>query len=658
MKIILSDEYKSLKPFTSDELSDLTVITGKNGSGKSQLLDLINKKAQKDETVATYRIEIGLGIYNIQYEGLIKNTAIKIGHDQWKAIVQKRLNSYKSLSETTKKLIAFIADNKLDTKISTTGNQTSLLSNTNEYKELLAKLNIELKYSTTLIEIALIDKSVERRVLRRVYNSQNLGLFHFIKELCKASNKEESNLTDADFFTTPMEEHLIDENDLFSSQVELIFYNYAKRRDLNRKNYFYKKEDGDKNDSVSDEDFIKTFVPPWEVINEILNIHSIDFYFKGIDKKEFTVDTPMEFQLFKKSTNELIPFEDLSSGEKVIIGLILKLFTSKYYGESMSFPELFILDEPDAHLHPEMSKLLLDVLEETFVKQFKIKVILTTHSPSTIALCNDNCIFQLTNGTNSGLKKISKDEALLILTSFIPTLSIDYKNQKQVFVESPTDVFYYQSLHDKHQQNIKKGNKIYFISNSYGKGNCSQVYSIVKAIRDSGNITSYGIVDWDLTNKVADNIFVHGENERYSVENFILDPIYLICLLIELHNAHNICESIGVDLMYNQYSLGTESEEMLQNIVKFYFEEFEKIFPAFKYDSNRIEIEYLNGRKLQIPEWYLKMQGHEIVTKIEMVFKSLEKYRSEGDLQIALITIMNKSYPFVPLTTVKIIETI
>lgn len=658
MKIILSDEYKSLKPFSSDELNDLTVITGKNGSGKSQLLDLIGKKAKNDKSVAIYRVEIEPGIKNIQAEGLIKDNVVKIGHDQWKAIVQKRLNSYRTLSETSKKLISYIVDNQLEDKITTSvGNQAVLLSSNKEYLNLIAKLDVEL-YSTTLVEDKQITRQIERRVLTRVFTPSNLGLIRFIQELCKASSKKESDLTDSDFFTTPMEEYLIDENDLFSSQVELIFYNYAKRRDINRKNYFYKMQDGDENDSISDEDFIKAFIPPWEIINEILNIHLIDFYFKGIDKKGFTVDTPMEFQLYKKSTDELIPFEDLSSGEKVIIGLILKLFTSKYYGQSMSFPDLFILDEPDAHLHPEMSKLLLDVLEETFVKQFKIKVILTTHSPSTIALCNDNCIYQLTNGSKSGLKKISKDEALQILTSFIPTLSIDYKNHKQVFVESPTDVNYYQSLHDKHQQNIKKGNKLYFISNSYGKSNCSQVYTIVKAIRDSGNQTSYGIVDWDLTNQPENNVFVHGDNERYSIENFILDPIYLVCLLIELNNAHNICESIGIDRMYNQYSLGTESQTKLQYIVKFYFEEFEKKFPLFKYDSNQIEIMYLNGKKLKIPEWYLKMQGHEIVTKIKIVFIGLDKYRTEGELQNALITIMNKSYPFVPLTTIKVFESI
>lgn len=33
MRITLQDKYKSLDPFISDELNDLTVIIGKNGSG-------------------------------------------------------------------------------------------------------------------------------------------------------------------------------------------------------------------------------------------------------------------------------------------------------------------------------------------------------------------------------------------------------------------------------------------------------------------------------------------------------------------------------------------------------------------------------------------------------------------------------------------------
>jgi len=654
MKIILSDEYKSLEPFESDDLNDLTIITGKNGSGKSQLLNLLGKKAQNDASVLSIRVEVQPDIKNIQTEGLIKENTAIIGHEQWKNIIQRQLNSYKELSDSSKKLIDYIIENELQKRIQTKPD-AELVSNKNEYKELISKLNSEIQ-NQPLISIESVNFNIERRVLRRIFNPKNEGLFRFIKELCVASGKKESELTDADFFNTPMEEHLIDSNDLFTSQVELIFYNYAKRRDLNRKNFFYKEVEHEENNSVSDEEFIKTFIPPWHLINEILENHNVDFYFKGIEKKEFTIETPIDFQLYKKSTNQSIPFHDLSSGEKVIIGLILKLFTSKYYGESMTFPELLILDEPDAHLHPEMSKLLLDVLEDTFVRLFKIKVILTTHSPSTIALSPENCIYQLTNGKGSGLKKISKDEALQILTNFIPTLSIDYKNHKQVFVESPTDVNYYQSIYNKHNQYKPSPYKLYFLSNSYGKGNCSQVYKIVEEIRNSGNITAYGIVDWDLTNKPQENIIVHGLDEKYSVENFILDPIYIICLLIDMGNAHNICESINVDKMYNQFSIGNESESKLQDVIMYFFSEFEKHFPAFKYNTEKKSIKYLNNKELDFPNWYLLMQGHEIVTKVKVIFPALNKFTSEGDLQNTLTIILNKCYPFVPLTTIKVIE--
>ena len=656
MKIILTDEYKSLKPFQSEELNDFTVITGKNGSGKSQLLYLIGKKSQNDPSVISIRVEVQPNITRIQAEGIVKENSTQIGHEHWKKIVQQQLTNFNQLSLSARNLITYIIENNLQSNINRQGRNT-LVTNEIEYKELIAKLNSEIN-NTPLINLDQVAYHIERRVLRKIFNPKNEGLFRFVKELCNYTGKKEAELTDADFYNTPIEEHLIDSNDLFSSQVELIFYNYAKRRDLNRKSYFYKKEEGEENNSISDEEFIKKFIPPWDLINDILTTHSVDFYFTGIEKRDFTTETQIDFKLYKKSINQPIPFNDLSSGEKVIIGLILKLFTSKYYGDGMSFPDLLILDEPDAHLHPEMSKLLLDVLEETFVKKFQIKVILTTHSPSTIALTPESSIYELSNGVNSYLKKISKDDALKILTSFIPTLSIDYKNHKQVFVESPTDVMYYQSIHDKHHQNKKLPYKLYFISNTAGKSNCSQVYKITEDIRKSGNTTSFGIVDWDLTNKPASFLFVHGLNERYSVENFILDPIYILCLLVDMKNAHNICESIGIDQTYNQYLIGNEPQERLQEIVSFFFEEFEKKFPSFKYSDNKTAIEYLNGKKLEVPNWYLTMQGHEIVDKVKVIFPALNKYTSEGELQNAITIILTKCYPFVPLTTIQTIENI
>ncbi|WP_425077886.1 AAA family ATPase [Psychroserpens sp. S379A] len=656
MKIKLNDKYKSLEAFESEELNNLTIITGENGSGKSQLLDLIGKKFTNDKSVNSISIDLIPNINNVQVEGIEKVGTTQVSHDQWKAIVKRQLDLYKKLTTTGKEFLKYIVDENLQSKIKSKKTRESL-SNKSEYKSLVKKNYCEIN-NRPLDDVPSINFNHENTVIRQISNSANISVFHFITELCKLKNKPESELTDADFFNSPIQEDLIDSGDLFSSQVELIFYNYAKRRDINRKEFFYKKEEGEDNNSISDADFVSNFVPPWDLINDIFIKHSINFYFKGVEKRDFTLEAPIDFKLYKKTTNASIPFIDLSSGEKVIIGLIIKLFTTEYYGESMTFPDLLILDEPDAHLHPEMSKLLLDVLKDTFVDKFKINVILTTHSPSTIALSDEDSIFQLRNESNSGLKKITKNKALKILTGFIPTLSIDYKNHRQIFVESPTDVNYYQSLQDKHLQFQSLPYKLYFISNSAGKSNCSQVYKIVKEIRDSGNQTSFGIVDWDLKNKPTDFVFVHGFEQRYSVENFILDPIYIICLLIEMKNAHNICALIGIDNTYNQYLIGNEPSQKLQEFSDCFFKEFEKKFPAFKADSEKQVVKYLNGREINIPKWYLKMQGHEIVEKVKLIFPALNKFSNEGDIQNTLSFLMTKCYPFVPKDTISIFEQI
>lgn len=654
MKIDLKTPYKSLQPFMSEDLGDLIIITGKNGSGKSQLLDILDPKKLHSVRGQKPLISVYPSYNRIQSEGIIKMKSKSINFEEWKNILNTQisvLNNYKSTSFF--KFIKFIEENSLSKKI---GFQKDLLSDTNEYKDILAQLYFEATNSTH--SSSSIRRVHEDHVFGHYYNADTLRLYGFIKEICRNTGKKEEEITDSDFYTTPLNENLIDKTDLFLSEIETIFFNYARRRDLNNRSYFDKIQYGDKNNSIPDDEFIKEFTPPWILINNIFFEHKLDFIFKGVDKRDFTTDIEMSFYLSKKSSGKLIPFEDLSSGEKVIIGIILKLFISEYYGKEMTFPELIILDEPDAHLHPEMSKLLLDVLEITFVKKMGIKIIMTTHSPSTIALAPEDCIYELKNGNESGLKKINKDEALQILTSFIPTLSIDYKNHKQVFLESPTDVEYFQNLHNRHKQKSSSQNNLYFISNSYGKGNCSQVYKIVREIRNSGNKTSYGIVDWDLKNKPEKNIHVHGFEERYSVENFILDPLYIICLLMDMKNAHNICQSLDLEITYNQFSIGDEDESRLQEMVKFYFEKFEDSFSTYKYSSKKIQIEYLNGKVVEVPKWYLEMQGHEIVTKIKKIFTALQKFKSEGELQNALSLIITKCYPFVPLLTIELIEKI
>lgn len=656
MKIILQDPYKSLSPFESEELSSLTVITGKNGSGKSQLLDLINKNSKDDESVRGIRVDIQPNIFSVQAEGIIKDNVSQVNHDQWKQIVAKNLAAFRNLSPNAFGYLKYILERGLNSVAFKKNTQSPLVSDAVEYKELLNKVYSEVTNQPLQGE-SNIQLAHQRKVNQRILTLENEKMISFVEAISNYTSKNPAELTDADFYNSPILEHLIDENDLFTSQVEIIFYNYAKRRDQNRKSYFYKIEEQEENNSILDKEFIEIYPPPWDVINQIVDNLGVDFYFNGIEKREFTIEAAIEFSLIKKSTNESIPFNDLSSGEKVIIGLIIKLFTSEYYQEKLTFPELLILDEPDAHLHPEMSKLLLDVLDKTFSKQYNIKIIITTHSPSTVALTPEESIYQLKNGLGTSLKKISKDDALKLLTSFIPTLSIDYKNHKQIFVESPTDRFYYEAIFNRLFQECSYPFRLYFISNDYGKGNCDQVINVVHEIRKTSNNTCYGIIDWDKKNCSSEFIKVHGEGVRYSIENYTYDPIYIVILFLEM-KALNIHDILGVDVSFNEYTLG-EHKNLIENAVQWFFDSYYSIHNISDNEkNNKRPVKFHNGIEIELPIWYLEFQGHDLEERLKETFSPLVKYRDEGKLQKELSIISAKCFPFIHEDTVMTIESV
>jgi ABC-type multidrug transport system ATPase subunit len=665
MKITLRNKYKSLYPFQSEELNKFTIVVGKNGSGKTQFLTLLGLKSKNDRLVENINLEIEPAILKVQVEGFVKDNSWQVGHEHWKNIINSFVVLYKSIHPKLLELGTYIKKN--DLLKSSNNLRDVLLSNDKDYLDMLSNLmaiiNPTLRpiinHDTHQIDIGRTNLRNQNVILTQLYHPNNRRLFKFLDVICEYKNKNIHEIAESDFYNTPIPEHLVDNEELFTSQIEVIFYSYAKRRDQNRRSYFNKVQDNEANNSISDDGFVKLFIPPWDLINEILNKHSIDFHFKGIDRNSFVSEVNPDFQLVKNSTGESVDFMDLSSGEKVIISLIIKLFTSENYSKNFLFPELLILDEPDAHLHPEMSKLLLEVLEDTFVNTYKISVIISTHSPSTIALAPEDSVYQLSNGALTSLKKISKDEALKLLTSFIPTLSIDYKNHKQVFVESPTDIKYYQTIFNKLYLEKKCIFKLYFISNSYGQGNCEQVKDIVKALREAGNTTSYGIIDWDLKNKSTDFVKVHGERSRYSIETFLYDPIYLSVLFMSSNGASRVFKELGLDESYNQFSIGNEDEAFLQNVVNWFFEKYYQIITIGE-DSKKItrEVSYYNGKKVHLPIWFLESQGHDFEMKLKKVFPVLtsNKFLNEGELQKELTFIIAKCFPFIPSDSASIIE--
>jgi hypothetical protein len=187
---------------------------------------------------------------------------------------------------------------------------------------------------------------------------------------------------------------------------------------------------------------------------------------------------------------------------------------------------------------------------------------------------------------------------------------------------------------------------LYFITTGSGVGNCSQVVTLTKEIIKSGNTSAYGIIDWDLSNSPEDRIFVHGHNKRYSIENYIYDPIFLVILYLEQGGANNVHE-LGYNSSTNQYSIPDEPDTRLQTVCDWFIARITAKFPSHA-NIDQVEVEYLNGKKIKIASWYLTMKGHDLENKLKEVFPSLSQFRNEGDLQKKLSDIIGKCYPFVP----------
>lgn len=642
MTIELQDQYKSLRPFRSEEISDLTIITGKNGSGKSQLLNLLGQTLMGNSNYSQFRLSFSLPIKSVQFEGVNVDASRSLSKSEITAIINQHMGDFRGLSQVSKEIIELAIEKELDLSNKQVIEMELVIID--EFLPLIQRLRSERRNYLD-----------HESILRKIFIVNSGLLFEIIKEIRKITKKKVIAIEDMDFHTTQYPEHLIDSNSLFDSRFEVIFYNYAQRRYQNHLKYFAKKEYSLENDSVRDDVFEAMHSPPWNIINEMFKENGFDYSFKELSPLNFAAEVYYTFDLIKNSTGETIPFNDLSSGEKTILGLTLKLFTSEYYNNSLEFPEMLILDEPDAHLHPEMSKLLLDVLNKTFVKKLGMKVIISTHSPSTIAVAPEDSIYQMANTPQTFLKKISKDDALKLLTGFIPTLSIDYQNHRQVFVESPTDVKYYQYLFDGHNETEKLNHRLYFISNAMGKGNCDLVYSIVEKIRASGNRTSFGVVDWDTKNKASEFVKVHGINERYSIENFLLDPVYVLCLLVE-NRMEYINEKLNIDITYNYYNIPKDTSKLKKHC-EIYFQILETKFPNLKTKTDKKSTIYHDGVVLELPSWYLTMKGHDLVEKIKECFPALsKKYPTQPELLDALAVIMAKFYPFVPKNSISLIE--
>jgi hypothetical protein len=223
------------------------------------------------------------------------------------------------------------------------------------------------------------------------------------------------------------------------------------------------------------------------------------------------------------------------------------------------------------------------------------------------------------------------------LTVGLSTLSVKVENRRQVFVESETDEASYQDLYRLLRPRIQSDVSLHFIaSGPGGKGDADAVKRLVSELRSGGNDSVMGVVDRDRREGSPDGILFSAE--RYTVENFVLDPVIVGTFL--LRERFMTPEAAGLPSGARYLDLSSTAAQTLATYVS-------TSLARSGDDTTQVTCVYCGGFSVQLPRWYLELPGHDLEERLLQRFAELNRYR--GRLKAEVINKAFNDFPdFIP----------
>ena len=453
MKIKFKQKYISIEEFESIDVNDFTILTGKNGSGKTHFLNAIKQGSIEIEGIQ--KSEIVYYNYNdftVFSGNLQQNVQYKNKSSTWLNEKQEYLNKIQLLKSKAIQLVAY-EQKSLDQILFNFTQQASFdfnnyFGNKNDYIlldnfkrdenilfQLNEKVNLFTPYFYSFIRqyITLENADIkeinyenlklkfenQKKNIEQILIEEDKDFYNFLKNTIQ--NKSILNLNENDF-----ESPNLFLEDIANEEKE---YQFKKTQNiLNKARY---EEYNEKISYLDADKFIqKNGLSPIELINNVLTEYDCNGYylntnpnqqFLGVDKNTIKIQINLKHKEKGYSTS----FEQLSSGEKTLIALSLFIYKTR---KNRVIPRVLLLDEVDSSLHPSMINRLLNVFQNLFIKEQGFKIIMATHSPTTVALSPDESIYILEKNHNQIIKKEIKSNAIKILTEGIATLNEEDTN--------------------------------------------------------------------------------------------------------------------------------------------------------------------------------------------------------------------------------------
>jgi len=514
-----------------DQIPKVSIITGKNGMGKTSILNYIRSYIKDNKL----------------------KTELLFPNDNYILSQENRTDHYSSSYYS----ICSIDDLfKYSKKLITLNNE----NNKSQLINVIQKVNSDTDithYTDVVLETIKNkpenqqDELINIEIKKIINNNKNNDLENkFSKFICLLKKIKTERQSFIDSFGR---------NDLAKETENLLkFYNLSS-----------------KYENKSYEDFFKRFTSKskeiiGDYVDSLLNTNNVNELFGDLEKNGFRIiEEDNDFHIEKKTYRGVYErITTRSTGEIYI----LHLFALKYDINNMRAkkPNIIIFDEPDKSWDPDYIRIFLDIIFAFHLKN-NIQIILTTHKIDTVKLAgihysNDISVYSIRNKGVTNQKQVIKCHPLL--ATFRLTSDRELINVKtRVYVEALTDSFfysnYYQSLCNLCQ--VLRGSitkkilnnrlmsrrfQMQFFScannKSGGGGGCDQMIYAVQRDKNTVNeennelkflpsklSISFGLIDLDNSN---DNFKkINKENlldricilNRHSLENFLYDPFIL-----------------------------------------------------------------------------------------------------------------------------------
>lgn len=424
ISVKLPTRYKSLQPgFEWKDIPSFAVITGVNGVGKTQLLEVI--KGRSERTDNRGRI--------IQ---IVREISSSRGPEK---LIFSENTSQRGLSLNG--LIEYVRN--VDQRLLMIRNLDNDIRNyrnsINSWRQQLSQVTDKV----TRLQLENNIRSNEEQI--RFFQDQrlNVNIYAYDEELARIGlklGKKVEELTEDE-----IRQFAIDNFESLTTVDELTrFLTNENQRYMSRITYLVETH------QTEEANLLAAQERPYQTINRIFRQYGFD-YFDMLNP--FPINGKLKGEIrFKGKEGEEVDYNSLSSGEQAIVQFVIWSYGQDFRGNRLN---TMVLDEPDAHLHPSMCKMMVEIFSEMSSNKETggggIRIIITTHSPSTVAFTPEGSLFVMQREADNKrvVRQTTSEKAVEILSDGIFTFSRAMSNftllssspkQNLVFVEGKTDV--------------------------------------------------------------------------------------------------------------------------------------------------------------------------------------------------------------------------